>query len=69
MPAGTSTPNRCIPRRLRVRLRLFPKSEVTSVFLLVLVCIDALATTGNVSGKIDLGKFAVIRKRGNAVID
>src|SRR5712671_6791200 len=69
MPAGTAAPDRSVPGRFFGFVWGLPKSEITRVFLFVFVGVDALARAIDVAGQIDLGKFAVLGKRFNPVID
>src|SRR5689334_24530621 len=69
MPARAAPSNRCIPCGFGLIGSRLPKSEVARVFFFVLVGVDALAATRDVSRKIDLRKLPIVRKRCDSEID
>src|SRR6185369_14143121 len=69
MPARTPATDRRVPRWLGFARRLFPERKVARVFFLVTIGVDAFTRPRDVAGEVDLGKFAVLRKRSDAVVD
>src|SRR5262245_43028699 len=69
MPTRTSASEWCVPTWFLAFVHKFPKCEVAGVLLLVLVGVDAIARTGDVTRETYLRKLAVLRKRSDAVVD
>jgi hypothetical protein len=66
VPAGAAGPDGSFPEML-AGLGRFPEREVARALFFVAVVVDAGA--GLDAGQVDLGKFAVVRKLGDAVVD
>src|SRR5688500_434746 len=69
MPTWTSTAKWSVPARLFILADELPKSKIASVLFIVFVRVDPFAAAGNVAREIYLRQLAVLRKRGDAVID
>src|SRR5687767_6901714 len=69
MPTRTSTSDGSIPGGFCFRSRLLPEREIARIFLLVLIREYSFARPGNVSGKVNLRKFAILGKRRNAIVN
>src|SRR5688500_20340463 len=69
MPTRTSPSDGSIPGGFCFRSGLFPQREIARIFLLILIREYSFARPGNISGKVNLRKFAVLGKRRNAIVN
>src|SRR5687767_5829835 len=69
MPSGTAAAEWSIPARFFVLVNELPKCKVARVLFVVFVCVDTLASTGNISCEADPREFSVVGKRGDTIID
>src|SRR5687767_8117134 len=69
MPTRTSASDGSIPGGFCFRSGLLPQREIARIFLLVLIREYSFARPGNISGKVNLRKFAVLGKRRNAIVN